>query len=150
MQKGNWLKFIRHWVFDYAPRPSQGSLIQHMASSIALRIAGETYDDGSLMVSLRVAPPTGDGGLYSGNLQVHQDACCLMPGFQEFKQCAVSVTPSWLNKLVINLLDKAKIEGGVSAKMIVELSKVLEARVHALADFRCRKSMVRDGLAEKF
>ncbi|GAB1732579.1 hypothetical protein NU195Hw_g5010t1 [Hortaea werneckii] len=150
MQKGDWLKFIRHWVFDYAPPPGQGSLIQHRAESIGLQTAGKTHDDGSLMVSLRIAPPTGDGGLYSGDLQVHQDACCLMPGFQEFKQCTVQVTPSWLNNLVIDLLDKAKLEGGVSAKMIVELSKVLEARVHALADCRCQKSMVRDGLVEKF
>ncbi|KAI6972606.1 hypothetical protein KC329_g12596 [Hortaea werneckii] len=149
MQKGDWLKFIQHWVFDYAPPPGQGSLIQQKAESIGLQTAGKTLDDGSLMVSLRIAPPTGDGGLYSGNLQVHQDACCLMPGFQEFKQCTVQVTPSWLNKLVIDLLDKAKIEGGVSAKMRVELSKVLEARVHALADCRCQKSMVRDGPAKR-
>ncbi|KAI7717743.1 hypothetical protein KC353_g4346 [Hortaea werneckii] len=150
MQKGDWLKFIRHWVFDYAPLPGQGPLIQHKADSIGLPTAGKTHDDGSLMISLRIAPPTGDGGLYSGDLQVHQDACCLMPGFQEFQKCTVQVTPSWLNQLVIELLDKAKLEGGVSAKMIVELSKVLEARVHALADCRCEKSMVRDGLARKF
>ncbi|KAI7087065.1 hypothetical protein KC356_g4469 [Hortaea werneckii] len=149
MQKGDWLKFIRHWVFDYAPPPGQGPLIQQKADSIGLQIAGKTHDDGSLMLSLRMAPPTGDKGLYSGDLEVHQDACCLMPGFQEFKQCTVQVTPSWLNKLVIDLLDKAKIEGGVSAKMMVELSKVLEARVHALADCRCEKSMVRDGLAKR-
>ncbi|KAI7283484.1 hypothetical protein KC345_g2909 [Hortaea werneckii] len=149
MQKGAWLKFVRHWVFDYAPPPGQGSLIQQRADSIGLRTAGKTNDDGSLMVFLRIAPPTGDGGLYSGNLQVHQDACCVMPGFQEFKQCAVQVTPPWLNKLVIDLLDKAKIEGGVSAKMIVELSKILEARVHALADCRCEKSAIRDGLAKR-
>ncbi|KAI6884005.1 hypothetical protein KC359_g5310 [Hortaea werneckii] len=149
MQKGDWLKFIRHWVFDYAPPPGQGPLIQQKADSIGLQIAGKTHDDGSLILSLRIAPPTGDGGLYSGDLGVHQDACCLMPGFQEFKQCTVQVTPSWLNKLVIDLLDKAKLEAGVSAKMIIELSKVLEARVHALADCRCEKSMVRDGWAKK-
>ncbi|KAI7546747.1 hypothetical protein KC331_g5431, partial [Hortaea werneckii] len=34
MQKGDWLKFIRHWVFDYAPLPGQGPLIQHKADSI--------------------------------------------------------------------------------------------------------------------
>ncbi|GAB1735635.1 hypothetical protein NU219Hw_g4207t1 [Hortaea werneckii] len=147
MHKGDWLKFIRHWVFDYAPLPGQGSTIQHKADSICLPT--QTHDDGSLMISLRIAPPTGDGGLYGGDLQVHQDACCLMPGFQEFQQCTVQVTPSWLNKLVIDLLDKAKLEGGVSAKMIVELSKVLEARVHALADCRCEKSTVRDELAKK-
>ncbi|KAI7358975.1 hypothetical protein KC354_g9507 [Hortaea werneckii] len=150
MQKGDWLKFIRHWVFDYAPLPGQGPLIQHKADSIGLPTAGKTHDDGSLMISLHIAPPTGDGGLYSGDLQVHQDACCLMPGFQEFQQCTVQVTPSWLNKLVIDLLDKAKREGGVSANMIVRLSKVLEARVHGLADCRCEKSMARDGLAKKF
>ncbi|KAI7199148.1 hypothetical protein D0869_02193 [Hortaea werneckii] len=150
MQKGNWLKFIRHWVFDYAPLPGQGPFIQHKADSIGLPTAGKAHDDGSLTLSLRITPPTGDGGLYSGDLQVHQDACCLMPGFQEFQQCTVQVTPSWLNQLVIELLNKAKLEGGVSAKMIVELSKVLEARVHALADCRCEKSMVKDGLARKF
>ncbi|KAI7501393.1 hypothetical protein KC367_g2918 [Hortaea werneckii] len=150
MLKGDWLKFIRHWVFDYAPPPGQGPLIQQKADSIGLQIAGKNHDDGSLMLSLRIAPPTADGGLYSGDLEVHQDACCLMPGFQEFKQCTVQVTPSWLNKLVIDFLDKAKLECGVSAKMIAELSKVLEARVHALADCRCEKSMVRDGLAKKF
>lgn len=150
MQKGGWLKFIRHWVFDYAPLPGQGPLVQHKADSIGLPNAGKIRDDGSLMVSLRITPPSGDDGLYGGDLQVHQDACCIMPGFQEFQQCTVQVTPSWLNKLVIDLLDKAKLEGGVSAKMMVELSKVLEARVHALADHRCEKSMVRDGLARKF
>ncbi|KAI7224037.1 hypothetical protein KC333_g182 [Hortaea werneckii] len=150
MQMGGWLKFVRHWVFDYAPLPGQGPLIQHKADSISLPTAGKTHDDGSLMISLRIAAPTGDGGLYSGDLQVHQDACCLMPGFQEFQQCTVQVTPSWLNKLVIDLLDKAKLEDGVSANMIVRLSKVLEARVHGLADCRCEKSMVRDGLAKKF
>ncbi|KAI7544380.1 hypothetical protein KC331_g6846, partial [Hortaea werneckii] len=104
MQKGGWLKFIRHWVFDYAPLPGQGPFIQHKADSIGLPAAGKTHDDGSLMISLRIAPPTGDGGLYSGDLQVHQDACCLMPGFQEFQKCTVQVTPSWLNQLVIELL----------------------------------------------
>ena len=148
---GDWFRYIRRWVFDYAPPASTSLFIPDNGSACAADMFhAEDDDDDSFMVSLHIAPETKKSSKSSKaskssskvhwslkHLEVHRDARCLMPAFEEYGKCGVARTPNWLNEAVIDLLDQAGSRGYVDYRAVAGLAKVIERKAADLIAYRC-------------
>lgn len=130
LEEGDWFRHIRRWCFDYAPQSSWLT---------GLHLDGDSADDGSLMVSMNLTKRSGGRG-WDACVEVHREASCMLPGFEEHGMCVLGRTPEWLNEAVIDMLDTAKVEGGISGKMIVELAKAIRSKVDELSGVKCESS----------
>ncbi|TKA63105.1 hypothetical protein B0A55_10626 [Friedmanniomyces simplex] len=113
--------YIRNWIFDYA--------------GPVFVFSDESRDDHSLMLSVRFTKS--QANFRSAAVEVHREASCIMPDFEDHGSCDIKVTPEWVNDLVIGVCDEAR-AGGVTSELMLGLARVLEPRMEELVKNRCQ------------
>lgn len=122
LEKGGHLSQIRHWVFSFTPEIEVEGRIP------------EIDDSKSLIVYLNIWR---EDGRWRANVEVHREACCVLPGHEAYQKCVIQNSPAWLNGMVGVILDRAG-RKGLTAEMLVGVATVLRKRAEELVDVRCR------------
>ncbi|KAK1055450.1 hypothetical protein LTR12_014729 [Friedmanniomyces endolithicus] len=112
--------YIRNWIFDY-PGPLYTP-------------SDESKSDRSFMLSVRFKKDSAN--FWTAKVEVHRDASCIMPGFEEHGSCNIVLTPGWVNELVIAACDSAK-GGSMTAEMFNRLARSLKLHMGRLVESRC-------------
>ncbi|KAK0946355.1 hypothetical protein LTR29_002117 [Friedmanniomyces endolithicus] len=126
---GSSFSYIRNWIFDYP-----GPLYTR---------SDECNTDRSLMLSVRFKKDSAN--FWTAKVEVHRDASCIMPGFEEHGSCNIVLTPEWVNGIVIAACDLA--EGGrMTAETFKGLARALKLRMNELVGSRCELVEVVDSI----
>ncbi|KAK0868677.1 hypothetical protein LTR91_013897 [Friedmanniomyces endolithicus] len=121
--------YIRNWIFDFP-----GPLYTR---------SDECKSDRSLMLSVRFKKDSTN--LWTAKVEVHCDASCIMPGFEEHGSCNIMLTPEWVNELVIAACDSAK-GGSMTAEVFKGLARALKLRMSEVVGSRCELVEVVDSI----
>ena len=140
LEQGGHLSSIQHWVFSSSPEviipPSRIPKIDEENSLVVfLHIWRETVEISETTPDATPETVTN----WRADVEVHREACCVLPGHSEYKECFVRESPEWLNRMVALVLERAGKAGGVTAEMVVGLAKAVRAKVGALVDCKCSK-----------
>lgn len=131
LEFGGHLSQIRHWVFDCAPEiiipPSRVPKVDQSKSVVVCLHIWREAGDGTSQASWRA------------NVEVHREACCVLPGQSEYQRCVVQNSPAWLNGMV-NCLLQAVEKRGFGADMVEGVAKMLRKRSLELLESRCEQA----------
>lgn len=122
MEEGGNLSQIRHWVFSFTPE---------------VEVEGrfpEIDDSKSLIIYLNIWR---EDGCWTANVEVHREACCVLPGHEAYQKCVIHNTPAWLNGMVGTVVQRAG-RKGFTAEMLVGVATVLSKRAEDLVSARCQ------------
>lgn len=125
LEEENHYDKIRKWAFSFispTPRNAEAAL-EHVDKSFVVVLKLEKSDSGFW-------------SLGTGGIEIHRDACCVLPAKLEFGLCKLQYTPDWLNGIVGEMLDLSA-GGSVDGKRVVQIAKSIMERVDELAEDRC-------------
>ncbi|KAK0270353.1 hypothetical protein LTR35_014152 [Friedmanniomyces endolithicus] len=125
--------YIRNWIFDY-PGP-------------AYTPSDESKTDRSLMLSVRFKKDSAN--FWTAKVEVHRDASCIMPGFEEHGSCNIMLKPGWVSELVIAACDSAK-GRSMTAETFDRLARSLKMHMDRLVESRCEAVEVVDSIEHGF
>lgn len=123
LEKEGHLSEIQHWVFSSTPE-----------IVVAGRIP-QIDEQKSFVVYLNIWRDSADAS-WRANVELHREACCILPGQDEYQKCVIENSPNWLNGMVDCVL-RAAGKRGIIAEMVDGVAKVLRQRAEDLAPVKC-------------
>lgn len=133
LEKGGWFGKIRKWAFDWSP-----PVAWIIANSTG--VLRNVTEGSSLTVHVRFSKNRkhSQPGTWCTVVEVHREAPCIMPGFEEYDMCVAKRTPEWLNEAVLAVTNDAE-GSSIGAEMMLNLARKVKSRVSELLESRCEK-----------
>lgn len=117
VQKAGHLRLIRKWAFVWTPLSQKGNV------KIG---AGSVLADQDVILHLEYAKPGARNGV-SYETQLHRQAFCLLPGYEERGKCSLRAQPDWLCDAVASsiLHDQDRVKQILSITTELEIGGVM-------------------------
>jgi hypothetical protein len=122
-----WFSMIRKWSFNYTPE---------VKTEIVNGEKKKFFDDAYVAVTFRRRQL--GGVLWDADIEIHREAFCMFPMYDEFGRCIVHTLPECLNEPVIAVTEAAK-GRYIDQKMITQLATKISRETDRLTELRCEE-----------